>query len=301
MRVKSTFAWLLGRFFLCLFPVTSLLSGCQIETVRLSVENAASMKGVMLVALETPPLEVIPDLLETRQPVIRSLETMEISVYSEPALYRYPGGILIFGQSVSDDNIDKLADSDTLLTRGNTPFSNEPKFSQPWLPTQELVFRTAELLSKQGMKVIFNGMYRHLSLNSEQRQSHLSHWHDAIAQWYEEKISPIDYTKLATTPVDAVIEVGINDFRIFEGQINIQVLMKVIEPKSGRVLAKTGNSDYVNPSFAETLLLPDGSAFKQLISKMGIKLIESDFKSIGLYRSAGNEEADRPSEMVRHD
>jgi hypothetical protein len=300
MQIKSTGKEILCRCALWLLPFTLFTSGCQMNTVRLSAENTLNMKTVMIAAVESPPLEIIPDLLETRQPVIRSLETMAISIYSTPSLYRYPGGVLIYGQTVSDDSVEKLASDDPLLTRGDNPYSYESKINSPWHPARALAFHAAESLSKQGIKVVLNGLLRHLPLNAGQRQTHLSHWYNAIAQWYEENTSPVNYAKLLSTPVDAVIEVGISDFRIFEGQVSLQVLMKVIEPKSGRVLAKTGISDYTSRTSADSLLLPDGAAFKTLISEMGAKLIENDFKNIGICQSASKCSHTNRSEDMRN-
>ena len=60
--------------------------GCAPQTVKLPLESALNMKRLIIVAVEPPPLEVIPDLIETRQPAIRSLEAMSLPVYSSPAL-----------------------------------------------------------------------------------------------------------------------------------------------------------------------------------------------------------------------
>ncbi len=276
-------SWVLPRFVLALLTLSISISGCQVETRRLSVENAAPMKKAMLVAVETPPLEVIPDLLETRRPVIRALETMEISAYSIPALYRYPGGILIYGQTVSDDSFDKLTANDPLLVRDNVQYSCAYDYENLWLPAHDLALQAAESLSTQRIKLTFNGLYRHLPLNSDQRKAHLSHWRDAVEQWYAEETSPVKYAALISEPVDAVIELAISDFRIFEGQVSVQVLMKMIDSQSGQVIAKTGQSDYVSRTSAEGLLLPDGSAFKKLIADMGLKLVKQEFETVGFF------------------
>ncbi len=283
MPEKAMLSWFFCRFLLGLSMLALLVSGCQTETLRLSPGNSAGMNKVLLVAVETPPLEVIPDLLETRQPAIRSLETMEISAYSTPELYRYPGGILIYGQTLSDDTVDVLAVNDPVLGRGIVPYSWVSDNKKFWLPAYDLAFKAAVSLSTQEMKLTFNGLCRHLPLSTEQRLSHLSHWHDAIEQWYAENTSPIKYPKLTSEPLDAVIELAISDFRIFEGQVSLQVLMKIIDPKSGQVIAKTGQSDYVSHTSAESVLLPDGSVFKKLIAEMGLKLVKKEFENVGFY------------------
>jgi hypothetical protein len=236
----------------------------------------------MIVPVEPPPLEVIPDLLETRQPVIRSLETMEVAFYATSGLYRYPGDILILGQMVSDDSVEKLAATDPILNRGKAQLSNDPEFKSHWCPSSELASHTAKALTGLGMEAMFNGLHRHLPINREQRQTQLGHWHNAVTQWYDEPVSSFNYAAMTSTPVDAVVEVGLGEYRIFEGQVHLTVLMKVIDPTNGKVLAKTRSSDYAHGSSAESLLLPDGSAFKRLTSNMGIKLIDEGFKRLGL-------------------
>ena len=247
----------------------------------MSAENYANIHEVVIVAVEPPPLEVIPDLLESRQPVIRSLETMEVGYYTSSAFYRYPGDVLIFGQTVCDDSVEKLASTDPILNRSKAQFSNDPEIKNHWSPSYGLASHAAEELTGLGMGATFDGLHRHLSINHEQRQTHLSYWQNAMAQWYDEPVSSVNYAALMSTPVDAVIEIGFGEYRIFEGQIHLTVLMKVIDPINGKVLAKTGNSDYANGSSVESLLLPDGSAFKRLISDMGIKLIDDGIKRLG--------------------
>jgi hypothetical protein len=258
-----------------------LISGCQTETVRLSAENGTNIKNVLIVAVEPLPLEVIPDLLETRQPVTRSLETMEVAFYATSGLYRYPGDILILGKMVSDDSVEKLKSTDPILARGKALLSNDPEIKSHWCPSYELASHTAKALTGLGMEATFNGLHRHLPINLEQRQTQLGHWHNAVTQWYDEPVSSLNYAAMTTTPVDVVIEVGLGEYRIFEGQVHLTVLMKVINPTNGKVLAKTGSSDYTHGSSTESLLLPDGSAFKQLISDMARKLIDNGVQRLG--------------------
>ncbi|MBK8815038.1 MAG: hypothetical protein IPN42_05815, partial [Methylococcaceae bacterium] len=142
-------------------PLIIPISGCQTETVRLSAENGAKINKVVVVAVEPPPLEVIPDLLETRQPVIRSVETMEVGFYSSPGLYRYPGDVLIFGQMASDDNVEKLASNDPILFRGKVQFSTDLELENHWCPSHDLASHAAETLTNLGMGATFNGLHRH--------------------------------------------------------------------------------------------------------------------------------------------
>ena len=44
---------------------------------------------------------------------------------------------------------------------------------------------------------------------------------------------------LAVRSTDAVLEVGIANYRIFEGQTSLQVLLKLIDPVSRQVIART--------------------------------------------------------------
>ena len=147
---------------------------------------------------------------------------------------------------------------------------------------ENLAEYAAHYLSEHGSSALYKGHYRYLPLSANQRQTSLMHWRGAVEHWYEEKASPIDYLSLASAPVDGVLEIGLNNYRLFEGQVSLQVLIKLIDPHSGRVLAKSASTAYNTTSLGQGLLEPDGSAYKVLLNQLGTKLIGKNFREVGL-------------------
>lgn len=251
-----------------------LLMACGMPTIRLPMSSASSFKSIMVVAIEPPPLEVIPDLLESRFPVYSHFYNMDLFPYSQKKLYRYPGGILISGQVVSDDIVESESFSAKHAKGSPILFNQQDK----WMPTFDLASAAEENLTQSKFHTTISKHYLPLSVST----ANLNHWHDAVEQWYESNTTQTDYQQLSSHPVDAVLEIGINQYRIFEGQFSLQVLIKVIDPNSGKVLAKTRQADYSFEASAQSLLQPDGSAFKALNRKMGTRLLNEGFQDIGL-------------------
>ncbi len=256
-----------------------LLMACGMPTVKLPVSSASSFKSIMVVAIESPPLEVIPDLLESRFPVYRHFYNMDLPLYSEKKLYRYPGGILISGQVVSDDSVELESlknDPNSLTFAENRPALFNQQYK--WMPTFDLASAAVENLTQSKLYTTIGKHYLPLPVST----ANLNHWHDAIEQWYASNTTQTNYQQLSSHPVDAVLEIGINQYRIFEGQFSLQVLIKVIDPNTGKVLAKTRQADYSFEASAQSLLQPDGVAFKALNRKMGTRLLNEGFQDIGL-------------------
>ena len=65
------------------------------------------IRTILVVPVESPPLEVIPDLIETRFPVYNQYQyqSMPYYVFLEKKIYKNPGGILIAGLVSEDDSV----------------------------------------------------------------------------------------------------------------------------------------------------------------------------------------------------
>jgi len=57
-----------------LLPLVLVLSGCLATPIKPSPYKMAQIRTILVVPVESPPLEVIPDLIETRFPVYRQYQ-----------------------------------------------------------------------------------------------------------------------------------------------------------------------------------------------------------------------------------
>ncbi len=245
-----------------------LLEGCQSTQLKLSPQSALSLTALTVVAMEPPPLEVTPDLLETRMPVYRHFDNMALPAYSQPALYRLPGGILISGETGASDSVPQLQSS--------------VKSSSDWIPTLDLAAQAEQILQNGGMSACIRPGVMPLQTGTEKRITSTGFWRDAATMWYEQDRPNI---ALTTREIEPILMLGITDFRIFANQTSLRLLMKIVDPVSGRVLAKTSQAAYSTEAQGQNSLANGGIAFKVLIGKLGARLIEQGLRDMGLFSS----------------
>lgn len=261
------------NYCLCLLPV--LITGCQtaaatIDTIKLPSAAASAIKTVRIAAIEAPPLEVLPDLLETRMPNYAHEYNMVLPVTSQEAAYRSPGGILIAGKVGQGDSVETV------------DLSKEDQGSaqaEQWTPTLELSATAAAQLAAAQIKADRNLQIVPLPIAASERNANVGHWRYAVARWYDQKAPAAIYR---ADTADAVLEVGIGQYRIFEGQTSLQVLVKLIDAHSGQVLAKTGRKTWLTGDSAQALLYPEGERFKTLVRENGARLMAEAMQDIGL-------------------
>jgi hypothetical protein len=263
-----------------LLPALFLLSGCVAAPATPPTAKIGEMRRILVAAVESPPLEVLPDLIENRFPVYNQFQyqAMPSHLYLDEKIYQHPGGILIAGM-VSKDEAMPAAD----MQQASPPDSSLP---DSWTPTLALAQQAAAQLNGGRIKAKLNNQPSRLAMAREDRNTNLGNWHDAIEQWYSQGISSIAYRPADLEQVDALLEVGIGTYRIFNAQTSLQVLVKLVDPKTRQVLGRTRARAFSAEDSAQTLLSQDAEKFKQLVARMGTQLITQAFSDLGLPQDA---------------
>jgi len=248
-----------------LLPLLVGLSGCLGPQIQPSTHSVSQIKTVLVVPIEAPPLEVTPDLLLTQQPNLAMLsETIPLDSMLDRKVYRGPGGVLIAGWV------------------NETPAAKLPGGKAPWMPTMVLAQQIASQLSSDGaIKTVVTERYYKLPLANEARTAHLDNWRYPIRQWYKQAAASIDYSRFGADPLDAVLEVGLGGYSLWEEQVELQVLMKLVDPYTKRVLGRTRSETHLALGHAQALLSGDGEKFKQFVTQTGTELIADGLKYFG--------------------
>lgn len=272
-----------GKIFSLGLAMLAILTGCLADSVRMPVSARPALRTIHVVAVEPPPLEVMPDLLESRMPVYRHYDNMVLPFFPDIAVYRNPGGILIAGKmgqgdSVEEVNFSEIRDRPDKIQNLQTEFS----FAGVWVPTLELSKEAAMQLHANLIEAIPGEQIVSLPLAMNERNADLVKWRDAVERWYGLNTAAADYRKWNIEPADAVLEIGIGQYKIFEGQTSLQLLIKLIASDTGQVIARTRLSTRSFEDSAQALLDHDGARFKGLIREMGKRLMTQGFQKIGL-------------------
>ncbi|BBL71334.1 hypothetical protein [Methylogaea oryzae] len=267
-----------------LLVLLAALSGCQAPPLKPSALQLSGLHNIMVLAVEPPPLEVDPDPIETRQPLYRQSNNWPYDQFLEKKIYRNPGGVLIAG----------LVSRDDAVTFPACPTADYPandagglgavaELRDNWTPTLELALETTAQLQAAGVKTVSSRHYCRLPLAASDRAANLALWRGAVRRWYEQDASPIDYLSYARDGVDAALEIGIGTYRLFNGQMSLQLLAKLVDPATGRVIGRTATEDYSAPADGTADPLDhEAEKFRQAVRETGARLIARGLGELGL-------------------
>jgi hypothetical protein len=270
-----------------------VLNACTAEPIKPSTSELQEIRSFLVVPVESPPLEVTPDPILTRIPVYNqyqfqnlplSIQNLPVSLLLEKKIYRNPGDVLIAGLVSADDSVAVADIHSPLDSTEKTPHL-EPVASlqNHWSPTLILAQEVASQLQTNRVKAVMSEHYYPLPMAKEDRNANLGNWHDAIEQWYGQNKSAVDYRQSQPkNGVDAIVEVGIGRYRIFDAQTSLMVMIKVIDPATGQVIARTAEKTYSVENSAQALLIPEADKLKLLVQKMGAELITRGLNELGL-------------------
>lgn len=268
-----------------LLPLLLVLTGCLATPIKPSISTMAAIHTILVVPVESPPLEVIPDLIETRFPVYRQYQyqAMPFYLFLKEKIYRNPGGVLIAGLVSDDDSVPVAELHQTSASMGKSAnLESAASLPENWTPTFILAQEAVSQLNGDGFKAKLSKHYYRLPIATGDRNANLGNWHNALGQWYNQNMSPIDYRQSGPEHVDAVLEMGIENYRIFDAQTSLQVLIKLIDPNTRQVIGRNSAKTFSVEDSPQTLLNHEAEKFKQLMTGMGTQLVARGFSDLGL-------------------
>jgi len=253
-----------------------LVSGCWAPGIKPPISDISKLNTILIVPVESPPLEITPDPIEDRIPAYRNYHNMAIDFPVEEKLYKTSGDVLVAGLVIQSDDADEVSIQDKFV---RPSLANQDGAGQTWTPTLVLAQQALTQLTRRNIKSILSRYYYGLPMDDADRNAQLSHWHDATLAWYGQNTATADYQSY--TGIDAVLELGLGSYRIFAGQTSVQVLMKLIDPRTGQVIARTRVKAYTTENVGETTLNRDSETFKQRIAQMSSQLLKQGLHEFG--------------------
>lgn len=203
-----------------------------------------------------------PSMAQLPKPSFKSLQ---IVAMNSPPLRLYPDYIYTSHPGVTMQNqtlplpqllvVRPYLAPGGLVIRGLAP-QDQPEIdtTAAWQPALSIAEQTASALSRQGI------IHAHVGVTGQHGQN----YPDAEKN-------------------DAVMELAIRDYAIWEGQFHLEVLLKLIDPSSGKVLGSTRQISYqaVGPELRD-FAADNGVAFKQRVSRLGQTLVLRGLQQFGV-------------------
>lgn len=253
-----------------------LANGCWAPDIKPPISDISKLNTILIVPLESPPLEITPDPIEDRIPAYRNYHNMAIDFPVEQKLYKTSGDVMVAGLVIQSDDADEVFIQDRLE---RPSLANQDGAGQTWTPTLVMAQQALTQLTQQNIESILSRYYYSLPMDDADRNAQLSHWHDATLAWYGQNTATADYQSYAG--IDAVLELGLGSYRIVAGQTSVQVLMKLVDPHTRQVIARTRVKAYTTENVGETTLNRDSETFKQRIAQMSSQLLKQGLHEFG--------------------
>ncbi len=279
-RLYAQHNWLLaatGSKTVAVLTFCLLLSGCLAPALIPAEADLQKISSLLIVPVESPPLSITPDPIETRQPAYRHFVNM---VLTQPPLqdsiYRNDANVVMVSQTNPDDAYPTVNRQDTCKGEGLSPLTAT---KNNWMPSLTLAKQAVAKLKSRKTKVSLSETFYCLAID---QPTDTKAWYDAIVGWYALNQSAAAYRQSNEKPADAVVEVGIGNYRILDSQVSLQVFVKLIDPKTGTVIGRSRAQKFVTGNEAYALLNNDSAPFKRLIEAVGNELLLDDLRKVRL-------------------
>jgi hypothetical protein len=255
-----------------LLVITVLLAGCVTGGSTLDQSKAASLTHVHIVPIEGPPLSGTG--LSKANLSGAGLVAGGTTVGSN-ALLVVGSVMMIAAQSeanaksaAASQSIESLLDKDEI-----------------WEPTVELAQEATRLLENTSSYSVSTDSKIKPLLGVEQREAtfFMENWMAPIRAWYNADKSPFSYSDQINSGV--VLEVGLSNYSMTADYFLIQVVMKVVDPETGMVIANARKFSNSRFDDIDTLFEDDAAAYKQLFREITAELVQECIDKLGLNRS----------------
>ena len=244
-----------------LLVVTVLLEGCVTGSSTLDQSRAASLTHVHVVPIEGPPLSGL-DLSEA---YLSGAGLMAGGATTGSNSLIVVGGLLMMTEqseantksAAASQSIESLLDSDEI-----------------WEPTVELALEATRLLENaSSFSVSTDSEIKPLpGVKRREATFYMENWMKPLRAWYNADRSPFSYPQQIDSGV--VLEIGLLNYEMSLGYFSIQVVMKVVDPKTGMVIANTRKFSNNKFDDIDSLFDDEAAAYKQLFREITAELVQ---------------------------
>jgi hypothetical protein len=249
-----------------LLLVFILVTGCVSPAIAPPRDEMARVKAVRIVPMEAPPLGV-PLEFRNLLPNIAS----PVLVYNTIA-------VLVETPAAQGRSAEFSSSFQASL---------EAKGS--WMPTRVLADEVRAQLNALGIAASVESEVRPIPAVKERGYTLLmENWMAPIRAWYNDTKPVTDYAGLTLEQGQYVLEVAVSNYEIYDGKLLMSVMMKMIDPSSGRVRgraralrdpAKLPQVAPFDKSFSN-----DAVRFKAIVAAEGQTLVKACLTQLGLVK-----------------
>jgi hypothetical protein len=261
-----------------LTAVAMMLCGCVSTQQTLSNTAAVQYRAIVVVPVEAPPLLVHPGSDADRTAIKAAYITVpEGGGGAFVPLMLMPNPLAAVGGTAF---LASLAVS-SFPREGESLVLTSAKPS-PWMPTAMLAGTAAQLLQASGAHSasVIQG-YAQLPITDRSVNVMMENWYAPIRRWYNSGVSMADYGQLPAG-TDAVVEIGIINYEYFSNRLLLQVMVKVVDPKTQRIVARSREGKAPKGSALAAMLANQGQPMRDLINSTANAMLSKCLEDVGL-------------------
>lgn len=253
------------------------LPGCVAARLKAPADDLRNIRRIEVVAMEAPPLEVAPSFSgalffgSSANVVLAPVQSLQaggrigVMVSGILMLVEVPEAIRKASKTA--------ASMDSLLAKGDA-----------WIPTVVIAREAARQIAASGRfeVVVRDGLQELPGIQNRERTFFGENWQAPLRHWYNEDTSRSGYLALRQQGIDAVLEVGVLNYSLYQETLILQVCLKLVDPVTGRVMGRGRAADYRKIAAPATFFTDDLRQFKELFGTIASRLITNDLSDIGL-------------------
>jgi hypothetical protein len=264
--------------------VAMMASGC-VAIQRTPTETTVSgLRAVAIVPIEAPPLLLHPRT-EADRAAVAAVGLASPGPGGNPFPYAPYLPLTIFCPLCA---VGFLVAIPATLGASSTPRAGEAAIMTreqppPWMPTAGLAGIAAQQLQRAGRPETFvvEG-YAQLPIEDRSVNKYLENWMAPVRRWYNAEVSMLDATQLGAPRVDAILEVGVSNYEYVGDRLVLQVMAKLSDPTTKRVLGRARNADWPSAQPLPLMLQDQGRPLRRLIETTGEALVIQCLKDLSL-------------------
>lgn len=185
-----------------------------------------------------------------------------------------------------------VAEPRTLATPAATSSLEFATFVSDGVPTcmitSVLARKTAEKLQQNAnwKAVVVDGYVQldieHRSLNVRSGINIIRNWYSPLRLWYSAETLLVDYPPMMERS-DAILEVGISNYRYMVGYLAMQVMLKLTDPKTEQVVGRASCMNFLTEVGPLAKMLDhQGEQLRHVADAAGEKLLDECLRDLGL-------------------
>lgn len=151
-----------------------------------------------------------------------------------------------------------------------------------WLPTKVLAAEIQSQLSARHIRAdVSPDLKRITGLKDRRTTLSMENWLAPLRDWYNNSAPILEYRSSGFEPLSSVLEVGILNYELTDQHLLLQVMVKVIDPSTGKLLGRVRAASRVPLANYDHVFANGGAEYKGTFAATSRELVRQCLTELG--------------------